>query len=522
MLSRVTLTIWAALAWITVAIPTWQASSGKDLVQLLEKRAAKPSLSLNFTISSSASISYPGSPSWEADTYRWSDWNPPLFGVAFLPATEQDVKTGLQYLAEHNITFLATSGGHGSTITLASVHDGVAINLTNFRNVTFNGAEQTISVGAGAHFHDIWTTAYAAGRELPLSSACVGVGGTTVGGGHGWLQGKYGLVIDAIVSMRVALWNGTIINASATENSDLFWAMRGAGHNFGILLEFTLKTWPQTNGGRVYNADMAFTDQSLEGVVRVLNDIIPTQPAELGMDFVMFTNATTNSTQLFIGLAYFGDSAEGEKFTARFASSTETAIERTFLNETMVRWDQFSDVAVGGFIDVACGSESSSEIDADQLKVNVYTANAKLFDIPLTREVYSAYVDFVRDNPLAARSTVLYEIFAQQAMRAQNASETAYPNRNHADILVLFQGIFTDSNVSAAVDEWGKKWRDQTTQHSGFPKQHVYVNYAHGDEPLQSMYGYEPWRLERLRNLKAKYDPRGLFNHFNSVLGAVA
>ncbi|RYP12603.1 hypothetical protein DL765_007234 [Monosporascus sp. GIB2] len=390
------------------------------------------------------------------------------------------------------MTFLATYGGHGSTITLASVHDGIAINLTNFRNVTFNSAEQTISVGAGAHFRDVWTAAYAAGRELPLSSACVSVGGATLGGGHGWLQGKYGLVIDVIVSMRVALWNGTIINASATENSDLFWAMRGAGHNFGILLEFTLKTWPQTNGGRVYNADMAFTDQSLEGVLRMLNDIIPTQPAELGMDFVMFTNATTNSTQLFLGLAYFA------------------------------RWDQFSDVAVGGFIDVACGSESSSEIDADKLKVNVYTANAKLFDIPLTREVYSAYVDFDRDNPLAARSTVLYEIFAQQALKAQNASETAYPNRHHADILILLQGIFTDSNVAAAVDEWGKEWRDQITQHSGFPEQHVYVNYAHGDELLQSMYGYEPWRLERLRNLKAKYDPRGLFNHFNSVLGAGA
>jgi fumiquinazoline A oxidase len=132
-------------------------------------------------------------------------------------------------------------------------------------------------------------------RLLALSSACVGVGGTTVGGGHGWLQGKYGLVIDAIVGMRVALWNGTIVDASATENPDLFWAMRGAGHSFGILLEFTLKTWPQTNGGMLYNVDMAFTDESLEGVLGVMNEIIPTQPADLGMDFVMFTNATTGT-----------------------------------------------------------------------------------------------------------------------------------------------------------------------------------------------------------------------------------
>lgn len=127
-----------------------------------------------------------------------------------------------------------------------------------------------------------------------LSSACVGVGGCTVGGGHGWLQGKYGLVIDAIISMRVALWDGTIVTASEKQNPDLFWAMRGAGQNFGIMLEFTMKTWPQTNGGKIYNADMSFTSKSLEGVLEVINDIIPTQPADLGMDFVIFTNQTTN------------------------------------------------------------------------------------------------------------------------------------------------------------------------------------------------------------------------------------
>jgi fumiquinazoline A oxidase len=69
-------------------------------------------------------------------------------------------------MTENNITFLATSGGHGSTITLATVQDGVALNLVNFNNVTVNETEETITVGGGAHFGDVWKAAYAASREL--------------------------------------------------------------------------------------------------------------------------------------------------------------------------------------------------------------------------------------------------------------------------------------------------------------------------------------------------------------------
>ncbi|KAI5855067.1 hypothetical protein GGS23DRAFT_618979 [Durotheca rogersii] len=519
MLSRNTLNVWAAFAWAAAAVPTFQTSSGEGLVQLLE-RASSPTL--NFSTSPEASIVYPDDPSWAADTHRWSRWAPPDFGVAFLPATEQDVTTALRYITDRNISFLATSGGHGSTVTLSSVEDGVAINLVNFNNVTVNDADETITVGGGAHFRDVWVAAYAAGRELALSTACVGVGGTTVGGGHGWLQGKYGLVIDEIVSMRVALWDGTIVTASATENSDLFWAMRGSGQNFGILLEFTLKTWPQTNGGNIYNVDMSFTDDSLEGVVRVINELIPNQPADLGMDFVMFTNATTNTPQLYLGLVYFGDRAKGDQLASRFATSKKAGIQRTHYNATVARWDELSDVAVGGFIDVACSGDNTGDVDVENLKVNVYTANLKQIDVPQTRQVYNAYKNFIRKNPAASSSTVLYEVFSQEAVKAAKDADTSYGNRNQANVLLLLQGIFVDDSVGPAVDAWGKEWRDKITKSSGYPKQYVYMNYAHGDEPLESMYGYEPWRLERLRKLKGKYDPHGFFNHYNSVLGTTA
>lgn len=68
--------------------------------------------------------------------------------------------------------------------------------------------------------------------------------------------------------------------------------------------------------------------------------------------------------------------------------------------------------------------------------------------------------------------------------------------------------------LDAEAEEHGSRLRNIIYEGSGSPELHTYVNYAHGDEPLQAVYGYEPWRLERLRHLKKKYDPKGRFSFF--------
>lgn len=67
-----------------------------------------------------------------------------------------------------------------------------------------------------------------------------------LGGGHGWLQGRYGLMADNLVSARLVVANGSVLTVSATENEDLFWALRGAGHNFGIVASFEYKIYDRT------------------------------------------------------------------------------------------------------------------------------------------------------------------------------------------------------------------------------------------------------------------------------------
>ncbi|KAI1506779.1 FAD binding domain-containing protein [Biscogniauxia marginata] len=510
MLSYTILNFLAIFASTAAAGPTWRTSSGEALVQFLKRQTP----TLNFTISPEASIVTPESPDWANDTARWSTWSAPTYSVAFLPAEERDVSIGLQYMTSHNISFLAQGGGHGNTLTLATAQNVVLINMEQFNDITLN-SDDTITIGGGARFGDVYTAAYGAGRELPLGScACVGVGGASLGGGHGRLQGRYGLIVDAIVKLRVALWDGSIVEASATENADLFWAMRGAGHNFGIVLDFTFKTWPLQNNGLHYNADMIFTTDSLEGVFTMFNKLIPGQNENLALDLFIVTDPSTLETVMSFNLVYAGPQEEGEKFTALFATNTNSTgphIERLSLNETVVPWDQLPHIAAGGAINIAC---------TEGLSYNVYTANTALFDIAQQRALLNSYQDFIKTNPLASASLIFYEIFPQQAVAAQNEDDTAVGNRNSANILGILQTTYTDESVAPAADAWARQWRDQLVdpQYSGYDIESVYMNYAHGDERLEAMYGYEPWRLERLRSLKQRYDPHGFFNFYNSVL----
>lgn len=112
----------------------------------------------------------------------------------------------------------------------------------------------------------------------------MGVTGATLGGGHGRLQGLFGLMIDAVRSHRVILGDGRIVTASANSYPDLLYALRGAGQNFGVVTETTFKSFddPAPNG-LYYSADMTFSGEQLEAVLTVVNNIIPNQPGELAL-----------------------------------------------------------------------------------------------------------------------------------------------------------------------------------------------------------------------------------------------
>lgn len=131
------------------------------------------------------------------------------------------------------------------------------------------------------------------------SCSCPGMVGATIGAGVGRLQGLDGLVIDALVSVRLVTANGSIVEASETVNAELFWGIRGAGANFGIITVATYKLTPLHNGGQVTNVDLIFGAASNASYFEVLASFEGNMPAELAIITDIVYNATAGAVSTY-------------------------------------------------------------------------------------------------------------------------------------------------------------------------------------------------------------------------------
>ena len=129
------------------------------------------------------------------------------------------------------------------------------------------------------------------------SVACPGFVGVTIGAGVGRYMGTFGLVLDALVGAQVVTASGDIVQVSETQNADLFWAIRGAGANFGILTEATYQAHniSDYNNGYVYNADIYFSANQSAKYFQYLESISEKLPGNVGGIHLISYDNTTNS-----------------------------------------------------------------------------------------------------------------------------------------------------------------------------------------------------------------------------------
>ena len=140
---------------------------------------------------------------------------------------------------------VAVMGGGHSGPGLCLADDGLTIDLSPMRWVRVDPEARTAQVGGGSQIGDLDHAAHAFGLGVPAGIySQTGVGGLTLGGGHGYLTRKYGLTIDSLLAVDVVLADGSFVKASERENQDLFWALRGGGGNFGIVTSFTYQLHP--------------------------------------------------------------------------------------------------------------------------------------------------------------------------------------------------------------------------------------------------------------------------------------
>ena len=189
--------------------------------------------------------------------------------------------------ARDNGRLLSVRGGGHNAGGLGVADDALVIDLSRMRGAWVDPAEQTVLVQGGATWGDVDHVTHAYGAATPSGIiSTTGVGGLTLGGGIGHLSRKYGLSIDNLIWADVVLADGHVVRASADENPDLYWALRGGGGNFGVVTTFKFRLHPVSTvmaGPTFWPLDMA------ADVMRFWDDYIRRAPREMNGFFLFLT-----------------------------------------------------------------------------------------------------------------------------------------------------------------------------------------------------------------------------------------
>jgi FAD/FMN-containing dehydrogenase len=186
-----------------------------------------------------------------------------------------DIATIIKFARDRDLPIAVRAGGHNGG-GLGSVDDGIVIDLARLKAITVDPATRTVRVGGGALWGEVDTATQEHGLAVPSGIiSTTGVAGLTLGGGHGYLTRRHGLTIDNLLSAELVLADGQQVTASADENPDLFWAIRGGGGNFGVVTEFTFRAHPVTTivGGPTF-----WAVEDTEELLKAYREFMPAAP----------------------------------------------------------------------------------------------------------------------------------------------------------------------------------------------------------------------------------------------------
>lgn len=452
--------------------------------------------------SSNTQVFFPNDPQFASSTERWNAYERPTYKAAVRPGSAEDVQKIIKLAASNEFPFLVTGGNHGYSATFGTLDDGLAIDMRNFNSVTINAAANTMTIGGGTIFNQIFDPLYNAGKEIQ-SGACstVGVLGITLGGGVGRYQGIHGLLLDALQSVRMVTAKGDLITVSSASNSDLFWGLRGAGMNFGAITEATYRVRDLTNGGQVRNADLIFPVSAAPEFFKALQSFKAKQPKEMACIALVICDNATGEAQILVNFTFPGPEDEFMKLIQPFLDlNPATQVINT------LPWNEL--VTKSGFgIDALLAVKGQPH--------SIFASNLKNIDSSKWVEIFNRMNDFYASTPAARTSAISLEIYSNEAVAAVPDDATAYPWRD-AQAYVMFQMGWTDPSATNAANALAIELRNMVVSTSGYSGLTTYVSYAHGDETLEQKYGAN--KLPRLQALKKKWDPKNVFAYNNAIV----
>jgi FAD/FMN-containing dehydrogenase len=406
------------------------------------------------------------------------------------PTGAADVSATVKFARAHGLPLSVRGGGH-NVAGNALCDGGVAIDLSGMRGVRVDPVRRIARAEGGATLGDVDHEAQAHALATPLGVVSrTGVGGLTLHGGLGFLTRHFGLSCDNLIGADVVTADGRLVTADRDHHSDLLWALRGGGGNFGVVTSLEYQLHPV--GPEVWMFIVMYPMDEAQAVFRFFREYMPTAPDDLMAVAILWNSphdesipeAARNQPVAILAGAHSGPFAEGERAIAPFRQVATPLVD-------------FS----GPMPFVA----AQRLFDADFPNGRRYYWKSLYLD-SLDDTAVAMLVDRARARPSKLSSVDIWALGG--AMRREPAGGSAFSHRDRPFLLGI-EANWDDASDDARNVEWA---RGHFADMGRFSRGGMYLNFPglaeEGDALLRQSFGSS---YERLQAVKAKYDPENVF-----------
>jgi hypothetical protein len=397
-----------------------------------------------------------------------------------------DVQTCVNYALDNSIPLAIRSGGHNAG-GLGSVDGGLVIDLSTMRGIRVDPKTKTVRVQPGCRWGDVDHAAHPYGLAVPAGMiSTTGCGGLTLGGGVGHLTRNFGLTIDNLLEADVVLADGSMVIASADENPDLFWALRGGGGNFGVVTSFLYRGNPVHT---VFGGPTLWELDRTEEIMKWYREFILQAPEDLTGFFAFLTVPPAPPFPEHLHLhkmcgvvwCYTGDLDKAEEL---FAPVRE-------LKPDLYGVQNMPFPVLNSMFDGLYPTGHQWYWRAD-------------FFTEISDESIVEHAKWGAALPTMLSTMHLYPIDGAAHRAGSEDTAWSYRDANWAGVIV---GVDPDPANADALRDWAVGYYDALHPHSSGG---AYINFMmeEGQERIQASYRDN---YDRLAKIKAKYDPKNFF-----------
>ncbi len=405
-----------------------------------------------------------------------------------------DVITAVNFGRENNLLTAVRGGGHNGG-GLGLCDDGLVIDLSGIKFVLVDPDKKTVRVGGGNVWGEVDHATHAFGLAVPAGMiSTTGVGGLTLGGGIGYLTRKYGLTIDNLLEADMVLADGSFVTVNEDQNTDLFWAIRGGGGNFGIVTSFKFQAHPVKN---VFGGPTLWPIEKTNEIMKWYNKFIQEAPEELNGFIATLTIPgppfpETLHNKQFCGIVwcYVGDPDKAEEV---FKPILE--MDPIFQH-------------VGGMPYPAIQTLFDGLLPPGLQ----WYWRADFFN-DLGPELSGKHLEFGSHVPSALSQMHLYPITGAAGRVPKDATPWAYRDAKYAGVIV---GIDPQPANADKITKWCKDYWEALHPYSAGG---AYLNFIMNEGQDRIKAGYKN-NYDRLTKIKKKYDSNNFFRVNQNIVPA--